>query len=216
MCARRIGKAGRVVHPDRPGPGISPIDDECDDLARCRVVDSGNLQIRRPAHSVGSGVGYALMLWHRDEIGVPGVGPQPRIVVDRKAEVIARGGSRIGALELILVIHRGPHSGKVESHPRLGRTGSSVCREQYCKGRALAKCDPMHTVFHTEPIVTQAGQDRWPLRRRAISWGKHLRFKEPGLPPALPSTTSRHTCPFRARSELRRLSGASNCKSRQV
>ncbi len=61
----------------------------------------------------------ALVLQHRNSIAIPCIGAQALIVVDRDAEVIARGRARIGTLQLIFVIHGGPHSGWIEAHAAL-------------------------------------------------------------------------------------------------
>ena len=71
------------------------------------------------AHGVHRRVRDALVLQHRNKIAIPCIGAQPRVVIDRNAQVIARRRSRIGALQFILVIHRGPHSGWIEARAAL-------------------------------------------------------------------------------------------------
>ena len=61
----------------------------------------------------------ALVLQHRNKIAIPRIGAEPRVVVDRNPQVIAHGRSRIGALQFILVVHRGPHTGWIETHAAL-------------------------------------------------------------------------------------------------
>ena len=89
--------------------------------------DAGSLTVLifsadRRAHGVDGRMRDALVLQHRNKIAIPCIGAEPRVVVDRNAQVIAGRRSRIGALQFILVVHRGPHSGGIEAHAALRRT----------------------------------------------------------------------------------------------
>ncbi len=123
---RELRRMRTAIHPDGARAGIRAVDDECDDFARRGVVDGADLQPGGRAHGIDRRMRDALVLQHRNKIAIPCIGAEPRVVVNRNAQVIARRRSRIGALQFILVVHRGPHSGWIEAHAPLCEQRSAL------------------------------------------------------------------------------------------
>src|SRR3970040_1433281 len=84
------GRMRTAVHPDIPLL-LLPLDVgvELDDGLGLLVDLCGDAEIADAAEAIGGGMGLALMLWQRQERGVPTVGAKPQGVVDREPSIVS-------------------------------------------------------------------------------------------------------------------------------